>query len=398
MAERPDTYWYIFDRTIYDQIELPAFEWWETFLLIGVVALGALYLFVVWYLDRRNRRRARFARTLEWLEPRLQAAGLDPEEWAALHRLAGTGRESRLYAFLADPVAFETRVHEALRHGRPLPFAGRLREALGYHSDNLLVPMVSTRQMRPGDGVRITEAGAMPRHHYGRVESVDAATFTVALGGEAGLDPARLASRALSLHYVRGQDLEYPLPLHPAAPLRDPRRLELRHALLPRGAAPRQTRLPLMAEVRFSERVLHPARPADALEPGRAGGGEETGVLHDLHDSGFSLVTRREVAAGRMLEFVLPLRRSKRRLTLMGRVTRSRPLGADRSGAHHWMVHATLRGLDRQRRQALHQIVMQEQQRRFRRLAHIRLRPRHAPQPPPAAREDDSPGSSAEPR
>ena len=126
------------------------------------------------------------------------------------------------------------------------------------------------------------------------------------------------------------------------------------------------TRLPLFIPVRYEERVPH-GSDVDALDPDLAPGEPSQGVLYDLSDGGFALVTRREHAPGKLLRLSVPLRRPGRSLQLMGRVAHCRVL---REG--QYMVHATLRGLGAPQRHLLHQIVIHEQNRRQKTLARIK--------------------------
>ena len=364
-------FFWTFDRTIWDQIRLPGFEWWETSLLAAVVLALGLYLAVVVFLDRRFLLRMRFNRQAALLRPRLEAAELGEEEMEALHRLAGSSSEHRLLRFLGDPVAFETRVHEAMAagEGAQLAFIPDLREALKYTSDNFLVPMVSTRQMRTGDGIRLSSKGqGLARHHYGKVQAVEQWGFRVQLG-EPGMEPEAGGAQKLELFYVRGRDLEHRFPALLAGPSRDPRQIAFRHTLVGEGVRPRQSRLPLLIDVAFRERPVLHQRAADALDPEMAPLPFEKGILHDLNDGGFSIVLRREVQVHRYLEFILPSKRGKSTLRLMGRVTACRPIPGD-----FWMAHANLRGMERDKRHLLHQIVMHEQSRRFKTLARIQPR------------------------
>jgi hypothetical protein len=365
------TFW-ILDPTVLRQIRMPEFGWYELVLLAATGAFFALYLFAVWYLDRRFTRKIKRDQKAADLERRLEQARLTQEERAALYALAGTRHEAKLLDFLTDPVAFEVRVHEALEAGEAagLDFLPRLRAHLGYQSNNFFVPLISTRQLLPEDGVRLSwQNSAQPTHHYGTVEAVGASTFTIRLGG-AGLDPAEFHAGELELFAMRGQDLEHRFPFLPAEPLRNPARIVLRHALARLDRRPRQIRLPLLVEVIYEERSAH-GRAADALDPDLAPGEPERGMLYDLSDGGFALVARRAHALGRMLRLTVPLRRPGRQLLLLGRVAACRPLGGEQ-----WMVHATLRGLSRKQRHFLHQVVMHEQHRRLKTFA--RIRPRKA--------------------
>jgi hypothetical protein len=201
------------------------------------------------------------------------------------------------------------------------------------------------------------------------VESASLDTFTIRLGPEGfGSVPPRAAE--MDLFVMRGQDLEYGFPFLPAGPPRDSTRIVLRHALAQLDRPPRQIRLPLLIEVTYEERAAH-GHEADALDPDLAPGGEERGILYDLSDGGFALVTRRAHPVGRFLRLIVPLRRAGRRVLLMGRIA-----GCRRLRGEHWMVHATMRGLGRKQRHILHQVVIHEQNRRQKTLA--RIRPRKA--------------------
>ncbi len=365
-----DRFVWIFDRTIFDQIELPQFGWFEVLLLLGAIAFFTAYLASVRYLERRFERNAKWNRKAADLLRRLEPAQLDGAQMAALHRLAGTRSQTRLYRFLSDPIAFESRLHEAIENGegRDLGFVRELREHLGYGSNNFLAPLVSTRQLRTGNGLRIAAMGRnLPRHHYGTVEQVGHESFTIRLGAE-GLSPAEMAAPDLELFFARGRDLEYRFPLRLAGSIQDPHRIEVRHTLTVLDERPRQIRLPLLVEARYQVRSAH-AHAADALDPDLAPSDAEDGVLFDLSDGGFALVTRRELEVGRYLHLTVPMKRRGRQLVLMGRVTACRSVGPER-----WMAHAVLRGLTRQQRHYLHEVVMHEQNRRFKTLARIQLR------------------------
>ena len=372
MSER--RYFWILDPTILEQVELPEFGWIQAVLLLAAFAFLGGYLAAVWYLDRSLAFKSKSDQKSADVRRRLEPAALDKTEMDALYRLAQTGSEAKLYRVLGEPVSFETRVHEELEGGasQGLECIPRVRQHLGYTADNYLVPLVSTRQLLPGLGVRLSPRGPGPSgHHYGSVEAVDSGGFTIRLG-TGGLNPAEMAATEMDLVILRGQDLEHRFPFVPAGPLRDPSRITLRHALTDARQRPRQIRLPVLLDVRFDVRVPH-GTGVDDLDPDLASSEIEQGVLYDLSDGGFALIARREQTPGRYVRVTVPLRRPGRELALVGRITASRAIGPDQ-----FMVHATMRGLDRKQRHVLHQLVMHEQSRRLKTLARIRPKTQQA--------------------
>lgn len=364
-------FWYL-DPTVLRQVRIPEFGWFEFGLLVVAFAGLAAYLIAARYLDRSITWRAKRGTKEAELRRKLEPAALDAEDWNGLHALARTRRDSKLFDFLAEPVGFELRVHEAQESGEAdgFRFLPKVREHLGYRSDNFLVPLVSTRQLLPGDSVRVSPRDpARPSHHYGEVESVDSGSFTVRLGGT-GLDPAESRQSNLDLFVMRGEDLEHRFDFIPAGGARTPARVVLRHVLADLDMRPRQIRLPLLLEVAYEERAAH-RRDIDALDPDLAPGPPGKAVLYDLSDGGFALVTAQPHAEGKFLRLNVPLRRAGRYLDLQGRVAACRPL---RGG--HYMVHATLRGLSQEQRHTLNQVVHHEQTRRQKTLA--RIQPRKA--------------------
>jgi hypothetical protein len=372
MSER--RYFWILDPAGLDQIKIPLFGWVQAALVLGAFLFLGGYLVAVWYLDRTIAFKSKSDQKSADVRRRLAPAGLDDAAMSALYRVAHAHSEAKLYRVLGEPVGFETRVHEALESGESqgLECIPRVREHLGYTADNYLVPLVSTRQLTVGIGVRLSPRGTGPSgHHYGSVDAVGDGGFTIRLGQD-GLNPSESAASDMDLVILRGQDLEHRFPFVPDGPIRNPTRVRLRHVLAEGRQRPRQIRLPVLLDVNFDVRVPH-GSGVDDLDPDLAPSEIERGVLYDLSDGGFALISQRDQPPGRYLRVSVPLRRGGRHIELMGRIAASRAIGPSQ-----FMVHAVLRGLDPKQRQLLHQVVMHEQSRRLKTLARIRPRKEQA--------------------
>jgi hypothetical protein len=346
-------HFWVLDDSVLQYVRFARFDWWQIVLIAG--GLFALFAYVVLavVLDRRSRARSRRIRHLTQLETWLEAAGLGDAEREALGALAGDDRPETLYRLLSDPVRFETQVHLALERGEALSFAGRLREVLGYHSGNGRVPVVSTRQLVPGDHFRfvVWEVGH-PRHQYGVVVAVQPGGLLVELTEE-GYQVVRARLEDCELFYLHEDDRETRFPMAVRSLDEAHHRLLLAHRLREKAQRPRGTRLPIVRPVTFH---LRPT-PEPAGEPGSG----ERGVLLELSEGGFSLVLQQQLAEGSYVEFLLP-RPRRDPMTILGRVLNCRPFTANR-----WLVRCEMRGLTSDARGLLGQLLRLELHRRLRR-------------------------------
>jgi hypothetical protein len=368
-----DRHFWVLDKRVLEYVRFNEFQWWE----LGAIAvvLGALggYALLALYLDRRARARSRRRKQRARLEAWLEDWQLEPEELEALQGMAGGSRPEHLYALLADPVRFERAVHQAVQAEEPLRFIERVREALGYRSSNLHVPIASTRQLVAGDHFRFTvwEEGR-PQHHYGFVTAVSAAGVAVELT-EAGFKAVQQRAGEVELFYLRGSDVEVRFPLRIRSRDTDRHRLLLAHELVRGGHQARSTRLPMLRPIHFrlhaqlgrmeQEPTAGMPREADELAPPEAGpapaGKPMRGALLEMSEGGFSMVVLQPVAEGAYVEFELPLPRG-RTLPIMGRVLDCRPFAGTR-----WLVRCEQRGLTSTQRNTLSQALRLEQQRRL---------------------------------
>jgi hypothetical protein len=363
-------YFWVFDRAVFEQITLPEFTLLEGVLIVTALAALGLYLLLIVYLDARERLRARRGKQKAWLERWLAHAQLPPDEMEALERLAGEPTPIALYELLSNAARFETRVHEELEAGRPVSerLVDKLRDMLRFHSHNLRVPIVSTRQFLPGDAVRITVwQGGLPHHFYGKVTGCALRGFSVTLRPEAA-KTVMAEGAPVELVYLRGLGLEYPFPGLSARAARGPGRLRFQHALMHAQHGARQARLPVLMEVAFRRRALTDDAVSD-LDPDAVAGKKERGLLLDLSTGGFALGHRHEFREGTYIEFTLPLKRGGRRLGLTGRVQECRPFSGNQ-----WLSRCQLRGLSSLERNLLTQVLRTEQRRRSEALAPIRRR------------------------
>ena len=369
-----DRYRWVLDWELFRQIRLPDLSWLEIVMIAVGLGTLLLYLLTVIHLDLRSRRRKRRGKQLAQLQAWLEAARLAPAELETLDGLAGGSRPWERYQFLSDPVQFETRVHQAFAEGMgpELGFVSRLREELRYTTGNLRAAIVSTRQLRPGDSVRLSawEAG-LPQHSYGRVASVERERFVLEIG-ERGARAALSGRGEADLFLLRGHGYEYRFPCRPARPPLEPPLLALRHALIDLEHGPRGMRLPLLLDVTYRERALLTDAVAE-LDPANAPSPPEKGVLFDLSEGGMALVVPRPVSPGRYVLVGLPVRRGRRTLRLTGRV-----LGLSDFGSGHWLVRCELRGLTGEERDYLRQVLRMEQRRRLHQMALVRRRARKA--------------------
>ncbi len=370
-----ERYFWFFDRTIFDQIELPEFSLLEGVLIGASMVFFALYLLLIVLLDGWQKLRARRGKQMAWLENWLKEAQLSPTETEALDRLAGEASATARYKLLSDPVRFETRVHEETVAGAPPSgnFVERLRESLRFDSHNLQVPVVSTRQFLPADAIRLTLwQGGLPHHFYGKVVECGQEAFAVEVRPEA-VQLVTAAGAAVDLVYLRGLGLEYPFVALAARPGRRPDRLVLQHALTRVQHGPRRARLPLLIEVTFQ--TLSPGGETDNgdavadLDPETAPAPKEKGLLLDLSSGGFALGHPAEILPGHYVRFRLPLRGGRRALELTGRVQDCRPFSGNQ-----WLSRCALRGLNALERNRLAQVLRLEQRNRLKSLAPIRRR------------------------
>jgi hypothetical protein len=362
-------HFWVIDPRVVEYVKFAKFHIWELWAI--AIVLGALgsYALLALVLDRQARIRRRRQRQLARLETWLSAFQLEPDEEEALWSLSGDGRPHSLYAVLSDPGRFERAVHEALSGGEPMPFLERVRDELGYRSDNLSAPVVSTRQLMPGDHLRFTvwEEGR-PQHHYGFITAVSPGGVAVELT-EAGFRDVTTTKGMVELFYLRSNDLEVRLPFVLRSTDAERHRLLLAHQLVRGGQRPRSTRLPMLRAITFR---LHAAQAAPPLhapgeqpEPGQplAGavpGQELRAALLEMSEGGFSMVTLQPIAEGAYVEYALPLPRS-RVLPLVARVLDCRPFAGNR-----WLVRCELRGLLPSQRNLLSQVLRLEQRQRLR--------------------------------
>lgn len=361
-------HFWVFERNPFDVIKLPEFTLLEGALIVGSLITLGLYLMLIVYLDAREKRKARRAKQMAWLERWLEHLSLSSHELGFLDNLAGKSTPAARYDLLSSPTRLEFRLQEALSEGREIDpsFAEKLRVMLGYTSQNLRVPVVSTRQLVIGDPVRISfSAGGMPHHFYGRVTASGALTFAVEAHKDAAKSVAQAGGEA-DLFYIRALGLEYPFAHITVRPGSQPDQLVLRHMLARPQHAPRAARLPLMLEVGFRTRSLD-ANPADELDPDKAPSPTRKGLLLDISTGGFCLGHEGGLEVGQYVEFRLPLKRRRKPLTLTGRVKSARPFTGDQ-----WLTRCELRGLDSSQRKLLGQILRGGLAKRLQTLAPIR--------------------------
>jgi hypothetical protein len=363
-----DRHIWVLDPRVLDYVKFSQFQWWELLAIAAVLAALFSYALLAVFLDRRARARNRRLKRLARLETWLEAWQLAPEEEQALWELAGDRNPLALYTLLADPGTFERAVHQALAGGERLPFTERVREALGYHSDNLGIPIVSTRQLRAGDHFRfaVWEEGR-PQHHYGVVTAVSPAGVAVELT-DAGCKAVVGTRGESELFFLRGNDVEVRFPLTVRSMDRERNRLLLSHQLVRGGQRARSTRLPMLRPIAFRLHAQLSGPTAEAQRGPQAGGDELVGglpgremrgALLEMSEGGFSMVILEPVAEGAYVEYAMPMPRG-RTLPIMGRVLDCRPFAGSR-----WLVRCELRGLLPTQRSALSQMLRLEQQRRI---------------------------------
>ncbi|MCZ6627610.1 MAG: PilZ domain-containing protein [SAR324 cluster bacterium] len=368
MSER--RYFWVFDRTVFDQIKPPEFTLLEGVLIVLGLSALALYLLLVVYLDAKTKLHAKRAKQLAWLKRWLEHASLSQSELTTLDRLAGDETPQARHDLLANPVRFETRIHEELQEGRALSqsFAGKMRGKLGYTSENLRIPVVSTRQLQPADPIRLVLwKGGLPQHYYGQVLESGLSTFKIKVGPEA-VKQLAAESAFVELFYIRGLGLEYQFSCRPKGTGAALDELVLHHALVQEGHGPRGVRLPVLVEVMFHARSLGQDAVYD-LDPDTPPAFQEKGLLLDLSNGGFCMSHNQEIPQGHYIEFKLSLKKRRQVLQLTGRVQECRPF----SGGQ-WLSRCELRGLDTAGRNFLRQVVRLEQQNRLKSHAPVRRR------------------------
>ena len=361
-------YFWVFDRTIFDQIRLPQVTWTEAGLIVAALCGFAGYLFLIRYLDRRVQQRMRHERYAAHLQRLLEKAALEQHEMDALADLAGGGDFDHLYPFVTRPELFEAAVHDAIRRGQGgrLGFIDTLRGRLGFHSDNLRAPVVSTRQLEPGDSMRITIwDGGLPHHFYGSIADVGLHTFSLTLREDA-LQAILRATGDCELYHVRGLDVEYRFPCRFIREGASTGALRIYHALVLEAHGARRTRLPLLRDIDYQLVQPHTDVVSD-LDPELAPTRPVPALLFDLSEGGFAIVTDNPVPEGRLVRINLPLKKGRGRLALSGRMKESRAFSGNQ-----WFTRCELRGLTPSQRNYLQQILRVEHQRRQKSMAPVR--------------------------
>ncbi|MBI3993248.1 MAG: PilZ domain-containing protein [Candidatus Lambdaproteobacteria bacterium] len=384
-------YFWVFDRTIFDQIRLPEVTWTEGALIAAALCGFAGYLFFIRYLDHRVQQRMRRERHAAHLERLLEKAALEQHEMDTLADLAGGRDFDHLYPFMTRPERFEAAVHDAIRrgHGGRLGFIDVLRGRLGFHSDNLRAPVVSTRQLEPGDSMRITIwEGGLPHHFYGTIRDVGLHTFTVTLREDA-LKAILRAPGDCELYHVRGLDVEYRFPCRFIRENPSAGALRIYHALVQEAHGARRTRLPLLRDIDYQLVQPHMDMVSD-LDPELAPSPAMPALLFDLSEGGFAIVTDNPVPEGRLVRINLPLKKGRGRLTLSGRIKESRAFSGNQ-----WFTRCETRGLSSSQRNYLQQILRMEHQRRQKTMAPVRRAARADATPPEHAAPAQPPGPSA---
>lgn len=342
---------WIFNREILEHLKFPEFEWWKLVLVFVVLGVLGFYFLLVIIVDRRNKkallRRKQRARLEGWLED----WGLESAEEYALREMAGEEDPLSLFHMLDNPRRFEKRVHEAAGEGGGQSFLERVRRHLGYHSDNLSVPIVSTRQLIVGDHLRfLVRDGLRPYNHYGIVTAVELRGITVQMTAE-GFLAQQGKARDTELFYLRGNDMEYRFPLQVRSENPRGNSLVLTHQLVERGHAPRFTRLPILRTFSFTVRAELESQDDFEFVEDTVPPEKRKGVLLEMSEGGFSLALQSGVTAGHYIEFALPTPRG-REIPIRGRILNCGPFGGGR-----WLVRCELRGVTPTQRSALAQLL-----------------------------------------
>lgn len=377
MAKEETKFW-VFDYEKFRQIEFPKVDMVEIFLIIGGLTALVLYYFLTRTLHFRSQKKqkdtARYAQMGRWLNH----AKLTPHQLENLSALADGDSPPALYSLLGNPFTFEKAIHRVVAKTpeenekvsvSDLSFVEPLRDVLGYHTDNLRVPVFSTRQLMPGDPMRLTLwEGGLPRHCYGKVLSNSLEKF------EMQLDATSLKTvpmgEPVEVFYLRGDILEYGFACLPHTA--GAGKLVLHHALNRNQA--RTARLLILMEMNVQ--ILTSAEDfetASLIHPPPC-----PGLLLDLSTGGFAMATGKQTKAGDFLRFSLPLKRGRRKmLRLTGKVLETKPFSRGQ-----WLSRCELKGLSRAEQGYLTQIVRLEQTNRTRVLATPGKKNKQKPSPP----------------
>ncbi len=354
-----ERYVWLLDPKVLDYFKFAEFSWWQVVLFFAAFgAVGAYFLFGV-LLHRYSLTRHRRRKDAERLERWLTAAELSEEELERLHEMAGDRRAPAVYRLLNDPARFERRVQEAYRAGHFPGFSERLRDLLGYHSQNPRIRVVSTRQLQAGEHFRFAvTASGRPRHFYGQLVRGGVDGFTVEVT-EDGFAAIRENPTETELFFLRANDQEYRFPLSILGAEERLHRLHLAHGLVASGHRPRGFRLPMVRVMTFAVRteVAGEDFSAPALEQVPAH--TARGVLLDLSEGGFSLLLAELFPAGCYVSFTLTLPR-ERKLPILGRALEVRPFAGNR-----FLLRCELKGVSHEARNVLYQVLHMEQRRRL---------------------------------
>jgi len=344
------------DGQVFEFLKFRQFEWVEVLLVILAISALAGYFFMAHYLHRRTMARQLWRKQQERLHRWLADWRLGDTELERLRQLAGGDSDEALYRLLGDPFRFERAIDEAARAGRYPHFTERIRMALRYHSHNLRIPVVSTRQILTGDYFRIElSTGGRGENVYGQLKATTPHGFMVELTPQ---DLASLGKESSpGMFYLRGHDVEHRIPCRITA--RDPATglLTVAHALVETQHGPRKARLPIIRPFNFS---VEPA--VEGGEGGYASMVSMRGVLMELSEGGFSCLQKNEVAPGSLVHIRLK-RPNGEALPVTGRV-----LATQVHSAGRWLLRCEIRGLAPRQRNALSHLLWSEQSRRMQRL------------------------------
>ena len=321
--------WFI-NSEIFKYLKLPGLTWLEVVLIaVGLSALSGYFLMVL-FLDERLRSRWKKAKEMAQLRRWLEDWRPIDEQMDLLREMAADETDEGLYAFLDNPVAFETQVDQAFKKASavPMEFLERIRYTLKYYSGNPRVKLVSSRQFRENDPVRLAvwEAGR-PQHFYGRVGKVDAHNFTLLLP-QAGIVSINGKGSEVDLFFLRENDSEYAFPflLHTINPQEN--KAILKHTLVRRNQTPRPSRLPLLMDISYRSRPSEADVVAD-LDPSTTPSDYLPGTLLDISEGGFALISNHPVPPGEFTEFTMPPRWRGRAMPLVGEVLECRDFPGD---------------------------------------------------------------------
>jgi len=353
-------YIWMIDRRVLEYIRFHEFSWLEIGLIVVGLAALVLYGVFAYYVDRRTRHRERKKADRRKLSDWLGPMSLSQEEYNLLKGLTETNNWRGLYQLLSDAREFEVVLHKAISQDPALSALGeKVRETRRFKSNNLNIPVVSTRQFVNGDVFLLAvPEGSEENHLFAWVEKVTSEYFTLQFSDEDFKNVKKHQDKVES-NYLRGMEIEHPFPWEVMGEDREHNLLLMRHTLTPTDRNPRKIRLPFGHNINVT---IHGSLSPENLEDSNGNGTQgvtKSAQLLDLSDGGFSLLYENEIWKGHYITMHLS-RTGGHGLPLTGKVLESRPFKDGK-----WLVRCEMKGVTPAKQSHLSLLLSREIERRY---------------------------------